>query len=263
MPRKSIEELKALVQGGPPYTQELLTILQADPRAGVRALYVKCVRAQTRARLEKSRLAGMMRFEREAAEGGFQRIAGVDEAGRGPLAGPIVAAAVVIGGSIDKLNDSKQLTPELRDELYEIIVAGPHCVGAAVVGPEIIDRHGIQSANYAAMLEAVNGLKPGPDFLLVDGFRIHGCALPQKPLIKGDQRSASIAAASIVAKVTRDRIMKEYERQYPGYGFAVNKGYATKDHIEALESLGPCPIHRRSFSPVTSSATTGLLFDDV
>ena len=263
MARKSIDELKALVSCGPPYSADLLAMLQGDTRAGVRALYVSCLRAQTRAMLEEGRLAGMMRFEREAAEGGFKRIAGVDEAGRGPLAGPIAAAAVVLGCQVARLNDSKQLTPELRDELYEILAAGPHAIGVAVIEAEFIDRQGIQPANYAAMAQAVEKIAPAPDFLLVDGFRIHGCPLPQKPLIKGDSRSASIAAASIMAKVTRDRIMDEYERQYPGYGFAVNKGYATKEHVEALECLGPCPIHRRSFSPVTASVTTGSLFDDV
>ena len=205
----------------------------------------------------------MMRFEREAAEGGFRRIAGVDEAGRGPLAGPIVAGAVVLGGEVAKLNDSKQVAPELREEIYEVLVAGPHAIGVAIIEADFIDREGIQCANYAAMAQAAGKIEPAPDFLLVDGFRIQGCPLPQKPLIKGDSRSASIAAASIMAKVTRDRIMEEYDRLYPGYGFAINKGYATKEHIEALECLGPCPIHRRSFSPVSPSATTGMLFDDV
>jgi ribonuclease HII len=263
MLRKSIDELKAQTTAGPPYSEDLLAMLQADPRAGVRALYVSCLRAQTRALREEGRLEGMMRFEHEAAEGGFKRIAGVDEAGRGPLAGPIVAAAVVLGCPVAKLNDSKQLTPQLRAELFEILAAGPHAIGVAIVEADFIDREGIQCANYAAMAEAVGKIEPAPDFLLVDGFRIHGCPLPQNPLIKGDSRSASIAAASIMAKVTRDRIMDEYERRYPGYGFAGNKGYATREHVEALECLGPCPIHRRSFSPVTDLATTGLLFDDV
>lgn len=263
MAGKSIDELRALIACGPPYSEDLLEMLQSDPRAGVRALYVSYLRAQTRARLEQGRLAGMMRFEREAAEGGFKRIAGVDEAGRGPLAGPIVAAAVVLGCQVAKLNDSKLLTPELREKIYEVLAAGPHAIGVAVIEAGFIDREGIQCANYAAMAQAVDKIEPAPDFLLVDGFRIHGCKLPQKPLIKGDRRSASIAAASIMAKVTRDRIMDEYEQLYPGYGFAENKGYATKEHVEALECLGPCPIHRRSFSPVRPSATTGMLFDDV
>lgn len=261
--KKSIEELKAVASSGPPYPAGFLAMLRTDERAGARAVYAACLRARARATGERRRMQGMMEFEHEVAAAGFARIAGVDEAGRGPLAGPIVAAAVVLARPVDGLNDSKRLTPEQRDHLYEILRAGDHAIGAAVIDAETIDRHGIQSANYAAMAQAVAQLEPLPDFLLVDGFRIHGCGLPQKPLIKGDSRSASIAAASIIAKVTRDRIMAQYEAQYPGYGFGEHKGYGTREHVDAIRRLGPCPIHRRSFSPVSALATTGCLFDDV
>ena len=192
----------------------------------------------------------LMQFEREAAANGFRRVAGVDEAGRGPLAGPIVAAAVVLAEQVEGLNDSKQLTETQREHLYAVLTEGARGIGVAVIDADTIDRHGIQSANYAAMAQAAAAIFPAPDFLLVDGFMIRGCALPQKSIVKGDSRSASIAAASIVAKVTRDRIMNELDEQYPEYGFAGHKGYGTKEHQNALARLGPCPIHRLSYEPV-------------
>ena len=205
--------------------------------------------------------ADMMQFEREAQGQGFARIAGVDEAGRGPVAGPIAAAAVVLNGLAPGVKDSKQLTPAQRDELYAMLWEGGHAIGVALIDAAAIDRQGIQPANYAAMAQAVAALNPGADFLLVDGFMIRGCATPQKALIKGDRRSASIAAASIVAKVTRDRIMDEFDRAYPEYGFIRHKGYATAEHLDALRRLGPCPIHRRSFAPLAEPVVSGLLFD--
>jgi ribonuclease HII len=203
----------------------------------------------------------MVAYERQVFECGFKRVAGVDEAGRGPLAGPIVAAAVILNGPVDGVNDSKQLTHTQRKEIYEAIRAGGHCIGVGIVDAATIDRHGIQCANYASMANAVAQLEPPPDFLLVDGFQIKGCAVPQKPLIKGDCLSASIAAASIVAKVVRDGIMTQFDQQYPGYGFAEHKGYCTRDHSAALAKLGPCPIHRRSFAPVAGTCPEGLLFE--
>ena len=203
----------------------------------------------------------LMQFERDAADYGFHRIAGVDEAGRGPLAGPIVAAAVVLAEPVAGLNDSKQLTASQRESFFEVLTEGPHSIGVAVIDEGTIDRYGIQPANYAAMAQAVGALSPPPDFLLVDGFLIRGCPLPQKAIVKGDCRSASIAAASIIAKVTRDRIMDGLDEQYPMYGFARHKGYATREHLDALSRLGPCPAHRRSFSPLSESVTTATLFD--
>ncbi len=200
------------------------------------------------------------KFERQAAEQGFARIAGVDEAGRGPLAGPISAGAVVLAYPIKGLNDSKLLTEDERERLYAKITNGDHAVGCALVSHEEIDGRGIQQANYGAMILAVEQLVPAPDYLLVDGFRIPGCAFPHLRIVKGDQLSQSIAAASIIAKVTRDRLMLEYEALYPGYGFAKHKGYATAEHFAAIETLGPCPIHRRSFSPFSVQLDTAPLF---
>ena len=209
---------------------------------------------------EATRLDVMLQFEREAIAHGFSRIAGVDEAGRGPLAGPLVAAAVVLANPVCGVNDSKQLTESQRTHIFESLQSGGHAIGVGVVVPSVIDQHGLQSANYGAMLQAVAGLVPPPDFLLVDGFVIRGCSLAQKRIVKGDCLSISIAAASIVAKVTRDRMMEALDKQYPQYGFAKHKGYGTAEHLQALREYGPCPAHRKSFAPIADSPETGILF---
>jgi ribonuclease HII len=203
----------------------------------------------------------MMAFEAEALANGFQRVAGVDEAGRGPLAGPIVAGAVVLAEPIEGLNDSKQLTARRREALFAQLHDGRHAIGVGLVEASDIDRYGIQAANYAAMAQAVAALDPPPDFLLVDGFMIRGCALPQKAIVKGDSLSFSIAAASIIAKVTRDRLMVALDAENPDYGFLRHKGYATREHLDALRRLGPCPAHRRSFAPLSQPLATGDLFE--
>lgn len=204
--------------------------------------------------------AAMWQFEREMRALGFERVAGVDEAGRGPLAGPIVAAAVVLAHPVDGLNDSKLLTESQREALFAKLAAGGHSIGYAVIDAAEIDRRGIQSANYGAMMAAVQKLNPAPDYLLVDGFTIRGCPLPQLRIVKGDRRSQSVAAASIIAKVTRDRIMCELDRTYPGYGFARHKGYATEEHLATLQALGPCAIHRKTFAPLSDAKVTKELF---
>lgn len=209
----------------------------------------------------QSKAVDMMAFEAEVLSGGFRRIAGVDEAGRGPLAGPIVAGAVVLAEPIAGLNDSKQLTPAQREDFFEQLHEGGHAIGVGIIEAAEIDRHGIQAANYAAMAQAAAAIVPPPDFLLVDGFVIRGCAWPQKAIVKGDSRSFSIAAASIIAKVTRDRIMDALDEQYPDYGFVRHKGYATAEHLEALRRLGPCPVHRLSFAPLCQPAVQGDLFE--
>lgn len=260
MTKSSLNELRAAAAQGPPYDPALLAALRSDERAGAQALYAACLRRQARAQSEEDRLDAMLDIEREAWRNGFARVAGVDEAGRGPLAGPIVAAAVVLARPVPGLNDSKLLTPAQRESLFARLHEEEHQIGAAVVEAAEIDRHGIQSANYAAMARAVAALHPAPDFLLVDGFEIRGCPVPQKPVVKGDRRSQSIAAASIVAKVTRDRIMDGLDGRFPGYGFARHKGYATRDHLAAIGRLGPCPAHRRSFAPLSDSSDASLLF---
>lgn len=200
-------------------------------------------------------------FENKGKEQGFIYIAGVDEAGRGPLAGPIVSSAVVLYSEVPGIDDSKKLTERKREELFDILMSGKHDIGIAVISNKIIDEIGIQSANIRAMTEAVSRLKNKPDLLLVDGYEIKGFPCPAWKIIKGDQRSISIGAASIIAKVTRDRIMKEFDKKYPEYRFAKHKGYGTKEHLLAIERFGPSPIHRLSFAPLNQME--GSLFPEL
>jgi ribonuclease HII len=191
-------------------------------------------------------------FEKKAREKGFSKIAGIDEAGRGPLAGPVVSAAVLLPDSFPDLGitDSKKLTPKKRNYFFDKIYEHASSVGVGVVGPSEIDRINILEAARLSMALAVEDLNDLPDFLLVDGnFRIFS-DLPQKPITKGDSLSISIASASIVAKVTRDRIMEKYHQNYPQFGFSQHKGYPTKAHKAAIRKHGCCPIHRRSFKGV-------------
>lgn len=199
------------------------------------------------------------KYEREALAQGFARIAGVDEAGRGPLAGPISAAAVVLAYPIRGLNDSKLLTEDERERLYVKIMNGDHAVGCAMISHDEIDGRGIQQANYGAMMLAVEQITPAPDYLLVDGFRIPGCAFPHLRIVKGDQLSQSIAAASIIAKVTRDRLMLKYDAQYPGYGFAKHKGYATAEHSQPLKPWAHAR-YTAAVSPLRSVRFDAALF---
>jgi ribonuclease HII len=188
-------------------------------------------------------------FEKLSYQRGYRLIAGVDEAGRGPLAGPVVAAAVIFPPDYlnDQINDSKQLSAKKRENLYEVIKNEALSVGIGVIDVDVIDQINILQASILSMREAVLELKPQPDFLLIDGLNKIQLPLAQKPLIKGDTLSVSIAAASIIAKVSRDRIMEMYHRQFPQYNFLRNKGYGTKDHREAIKEFGMCKIHRRSF----------------
>ncbi len=234
---------------GPPFDESFLNALRTDPRAGAQQLLRKCERAVEVVNLAIARADRMQEFEREAHAEGHAVVAGVDEAGRGPLAGPIVAAAVVLSDDPPRdLDDSKKLKAAQREALFARLQHEDHAIGVAIISADEIDAHGIQPANYKAMLDAAAALSPPPDFLLVDGFRLPDSPWPQRRLIKGDSRSASIAAASIIAKVTRDRIMLELDAQYPEYGFARHKGYGTKEHLDAIAQYGPCAIHRRSFT---------------
>lgn len=197
---------------------------------------------------ERAREYALMRYERQY--GGEGLIAGVDEAGRGPLAGPVVAAAVILypGAEILGINDSKQISEKKREALYPEIIEKSMAVGVGIVSAGKIDEINILQATYEAMRKAVRSLCFRPDLLLVDAVTIPGLeGIRQVPIIKGDAKSLSIGAASIVAKVTRDRMMRELDELYPEYGFAGHKGYGTAAHIEALRQFGPCPIHRRSF----------------
>ncbi len=196
---------------------------------------------------ERERLYGLLAYEREYAE--MAPLAGIDEAGRGPLAGPVVAAAVILDPTqeIFYINDSKKLSESRRELLYDEIYAKALAVGVGIVSAERIDEINILQATYEAMRQAVNGLSLKPGLLLNDAVRIPGLELPQVPIVKGDAKSLSIGAASIIAKVTRDRLMRELDQTYPEYGFAVHKGYGTAAHIAALKAYGPCPLHRRTF----------------
>jgi ribonuclease HII len=191
-------------------------------------------------------------FEKVAYSKGFTRVAGIDEAGRGPLAGPVMAAAVILpaGLSIIGVDDSKKLTPDKREKLFEIIMAQALSVGVGIMTPAEIDRINILQATRRAMLAAVQQLSPQPDYLLIDGISTIDSAVPQKTIKKGDSLSLSIAAASIIAKVTRDRFMIEMESKYPGYGFSGHKGYGSAAHLDAIRRLGPSPIHRLTFGGV-------------
>ncbi|HBI47530.1 MAG TPA: ribonuclease HII [Smithella sp.] len=188
-------------------------------------------------------------FEKIAYQEGYQFIAGIDEAGRGPLAGPVVAAAVILppGYLNSEIKDSKKLSAGKRDELYETINREAIAVGMIVVDADIIDRVNILQATLQAMRDAVLELPASPDFLLIDGNQRVPILTPQKPIVKGDSLSISIAAASIIAKVSRDRIMEMYHRQFPHYNFQRNKGYGTKEHLDAIKKFGICKIHRKSF----------------
>lgn len=226
---------------------DFISMYEKDERAGVQNLLLKAQKRISDYEKEIVRMKQMMKYEEEYSS--YMHICGIDEVGRGPLAGPVVAGAVILPKNCDilYLNDSKQLSEKKREELYEIIMEKAVSVGLGYVSPERIDEINILQATYEAMREAIEKLSPKPDLLLNDAVTIPRVTIRQVPIIKGDAKSASIAAASIVAKVTRDRLMADYDNVFPEYGFASNKGYGAATHIEALRKYGPTPIHRRSF----------------
>ena len=220
---------------------------ERDERTQVKNLVARAEKKIAALEKEKARMIKMFEFERRYSD--YSYICGIDEVGRGPLAGPVVAGAVILPKDCDilYLNDSKQLSEKKREELYSVIMEKAVSVGLGFSSHELIDEINILQATYAAMREAVSKLDPAPDLLLNDAVKIPELTMAQVPIIKGDTLSASISAASIVAKVTRDRMMVKYDEIYPEYGFAKNKGYGSSEHIEALKKYGPTPIHRRSF----------------
>jgi len=191
-------------------------------------------------------------FEQQAHSRGFKQVTGIDEAGRGPLAGPVVAAAVILHPDhpIEGVNDSKKLSEKRREQLFELIIERAAAVGIGLADAETIDRINILQATRQAMLAAVHALPVSPDYLLIDGITTIASPIPQQTIKQGDSRSASVAAASIIAKVTRDRLMLDYDQRYPAYGFARHKGYGSALHLSALQKHGPCPIHRMTFARV-------------
>ena len=220
---------------------------EQDERAGVRAAVEQGKKRLVAYEKEVARCEALKKYEREYAS--YAHICGIDEVGRGPLAGPVVAGAVILPKDCDILyiNDSKKLSEKKREELYDIIMDKAVAVGFGYSTPERIDEINILQATYEAMREAIASLETAPDLLLNDAVTIPEVSIRQVPIIKGDAQSISIGAASIVAKVTRDRLMVQYDEIYPEYGFASNKGYGAQAHIDALKKYGPCPIHRRSF----------------
>ena len=246
---ESIAEIKEKIRDASlQEISDILNVYAADTRDGVRKLIAAAQKKMDAFEKEKVRIYEMEEFERQNEEKGY--ICGIDEVGRGPLAGPVVAGAVILPPNCDilYLNDSKQLSEKKREELYDIIMEKAIAVGIGAATPARIDEINILQADYEAMAQAVGKLTVKPDVLLIDAVHIPQLeAYEQISIIKGDAKSVSIAAASIVAKVTRDRLMKELDAQYPAYGFAQNKGYGSAEHIAALKKYGPCPLHRRSF----------------
>ena len=245
---QKISEIKSILQAASDTAlPAFINAYEKDVRPGVNALVEKALKRQAAYEKELSRTEKMKEYEKKYAS--FSYICGIDEVGRGPLAGPVVAGAVILPKDCDilYLNDSKQLSEKKREELYALIMEKALATGLGVVSPERIDEINILQATYEAMRQAIGKLKCQPQLLLNDAVTIPGVSIKQVPIIKGDAKSISIAAASIIAKVTRDRMMVEYDRTYPQYGFASNKGYGAKAHIEAIKKFGPTPIHRRSF----------------
>ena len=242
---QKLEELKTVTADT---ADAFIKEYSADERSGVQALVVKAEKMKDALAKELERLEKMRVYEHQYEEN-YTYICGIDEAGRGPLAGPVVAGAVILPKDKDILyvNDSKKLSEKSREELYAQIMEEALAASVGIVDNEVIDDINILQATYEAMRQAVASLKVAPQALLNDAVIIPGINLPQEKIIKGDAKSISIASASIIAKVTRDHMMDEYDKIYPEYGFAKHKGYGTAQHVEALRKYGPCPIHRLSF----------------
>ena len=250
MEKLKVSQIKELIENIE-YNQyeEYIIKLENDERKSVKDLAKKLRNKIQAHENEMARLELINQFENEGYYRGYLSIGGIDEAGRGPLAGPVVASVVVFepNTKIEGVNDSKKLSEAKREELFDIIKEKAIDYGIGIVNNNEIDEINILNATYLAMKKALNCLENQPDYLLIDAATIPGVDIDQKPIIKGDSKSISIAAASILAKVTRDNIMYQYDDMYPGYGFKGHKGYGTKEHYEAIEKLGITPIHRKSF----------------
>lgn len=249
----TIKEIKEQLASIQRLDDPLLTELEQDSRSGVIQAIAKRKKEIQKRLDEDERLEGMLAYEKELYTQGIQLIAGVDEVGRGPLAGPVVAAAVILPKAckIPGLNDSKKIPKSKHKEIYEAVLQNAIAIGIGVKDNHVIDQVNIYEATKLAMMEAIGQLEPQPQHLLIDAMRLD-LPIPQTSIIKGDANSLSIAAASIVSKVTRDQMMEEFDCEYPGYDFTQNAGYGTANHLAGLHKLGVTPIHRRSFEPVKS-----------
>lgn len=247
----TIKEIKEQLADIQQLNDPLFAELEKDDRSGVIQAIAKRKREIQKRLDEDERLEGMLAYEKECYARGMELIAGVDEVGRGPLAGPVVAAAVILpkGCKISGLNDSKKIPKSKHKEIYEAVLQNAIAIGIGVKNNHVIDQVNIYEATKLAMMEAIGQLDPQPQHLLIDAMKLD-LPISQTSIIKGDANSLSIAAASIVAKVTRDQMMEEFDKEYPGYDFAQNAGYGTAKHLAGLEQLGVTPIHRLSFEPV-------------
>ncbi|WP_102262178.1 ribonuclease HII [Mesobacillus jeotgali] len=251
MEKYTIGEIEQQLFGKEEVKKEFLKGLRNDSRKGVQKLVLKWERQEEQKKQVHEQFVNMTSFERKYRSEGFEYIAGIDEAGRGPLAGPVVAGAVILPENfyLPGLNDSKKLTESKRDEYFEVIMSEALAVGVGLINAAEIDEINILQASKKAMLSAVNQLGITPDFLLIDAVKLD-TPYPFEALIKGDSRSISIAAASIIAKVTRDRLMKELSIEFPQYGFGANMGYGTAEHLRAIKEHGVTDHHRKTFAPV-------------
>lgn len=249
----TIKEIKEQLASIQRLDDPLLTELEQDSRSGVFQAIAKRKKEIQKRLDEDERLEKMLAYENELYTQGIQLIAGVDEVGRGPLAGPVVAAAVILPKAckIPGLNDSKKIPKSKHKEIYEAVLQNAIAIGIGIKDNQVIDQVNIYEATKLAMMEAIGQLEPQPQHLLIDAMKLD-LPIPQTSIIKGDANSLSIAAASIVAKVTRDQMMEEFDCEYPGYDFTQNAGYGTANHLAGLDKLGVTPIHRRSFEPVKS-----------
>ncbi|HEL1655277.1 ribonuclease HII [Streptococcus suis] len=254
----TIKEVTALLAQVDSLDSPVWDQLSQDERAGVQAAIKKRRKELEKVAAEDARLEAMLFYEKDLYDNGVEFIAGIDEVGRGPLAGPVVAAAVILpkGCKIRYLNDSKKIPKSKHEAIYQEVMARALAVGVGVKDAAVIDQVNIYEATKLAMLEALGQLSREPEHLLIDAMKLD-TPIPQTSIIKGDANSLSIAAASIVAKVTRDKMMADYDKEFAGYGFAKNAGYGTAEHLEGLNKLGITPIHRKTFEPIKSMLAGG------
>ncbi|MBY8912211.1 ribonuclease HII [Bacillus sp. YC2] len=249
----TVKSVKERLQEMKDERDPFLAQCEKDPRKSVQALAEQWLKKHAKEKALKEQWLNMTAYERLSCKKGFRLIAGIDEAGRGPLAGPVVAGAVILPAECEilGLTDSKKLSEKKLEEYYSRISEEAVSIGIGIVDASVIDRINIYEAARLAMVKAVNELEKAPDYLLADAMTLP-VDIPQSSIVKGDAKSVSIAAGACIAKVTRDRLMAEYAKTYPMYGFEKNKGYGTKEHLEALAAYGPTTIHRKTFAPVQS-----------